>query len=158
MRMISGARADGSRLVTGGARPDDDRLAGGLFVQPTIFADVDPASALACTEVFGPVLAIIPFDTEAEAVRIANSTEFGLAAGIWTTSLSRAHRVARELVAGTVWVNTYRFSAAQAPFGGVRKSGYGRERGAEAIGEYLRTKNVLIDLSDDVRDPFAMKA
>ena len=81
-----------------------------------------------------------------------------MAAGIWTTSLSRAHRVARELVAGTVWVNTYRFSAAQAPFGGVRKSGYGRERGAEAIGEYLRTKNVLIDLSDDVRDPFAMKA
>ncbi len=158
MRMISGARADGSRLVTGGARPDDDRLAGGLFVQPTIFADVDPASALACTEVFGPVLAIIPFDTEAEAVHIANSTEYGLAAGIWTTSLSRAHRVARELVAGTVWVNTYRFSAAQAPFGGVRKSGYGRERGAEAIGEYLRTKNVLIDLSDDVRDPFAMKA
>ena len=158
LRAIDEARADGSRLVVGGGPPDDERLAAGSFVEPTVFADVDPASALARNEVFGPVLAIIPFTTEAQAVEIANSTEFGLASGIWTTDLSRAHRVARELVAGTVWVNTYRFSAAQAPFGGVKKSGYGRERGVEAIEEYLRTKNVMIDLSDDVRDPFSLKA
>jgi (Z)-2-((N-methylformamido)methylene)-5-hydroxybutyrolactone dehydrogenase len=157
LRIIDAASADGARLVAGGGRPPSARLAGGLFLRPTVFADVDPTSALACTEVFGPVLAIIPFTTEADAIAIANSTEFGLASGIWTTDLSRAHRVARDLVAGTVWVNTYRFSATQAPFGGVKKSGYGRERGVEAIDEYLRTKNVMIDLSDDARDPFAIQ-
>lgn len=155
---ISRAEADGARLVTGGRAPSDAHLASGCFVEPTIFADVDPASDLAQHEVFGPVLAIHRFRDEAEAIEIANGTEFGLASGIWTRDVSRAHRVARELVAGTVWVNTYRYSAAQAPFGGVKKSGHGRERGIEAIDEYLRTKNVLIDLSDEVRDPFSIKA
>lgn len=83
---------------------------------------------------------------------IANNTEFGLASGIWTSNLSRAHRVARERVAGTVWVNTYRESAAQAPFGGRRQSGYGRERGAEALDEYLVTKNVMVNLATNSND------
>lgn len=145
-------------LIAGGGRPDDERLRRGAFVEPTVFTKVDPSSALAQEEVFGPVLAITRFSTEDEAVALANNTEFGLASGLWTRDLNRAHRVARDLIAGTVWVNTYRHSAAQAPFGGVKRSGHGRERGLEAVDAYLRTKNVLIDLSDDLRDPFAIKA
>ncbi|MEN5073174.1 aldehyde dehydrogenase [Isoptericola cucumis] len=155
---VDRARADGASLLTGGGVPDDASLAAGSYVQPTVFTDVSPSSALAQQEVFGPVLAVHRFADEQEAIEIANGTEFGLASGIWTSDVSRAHRVARELVAGTVWVNTYRYSAAQAPFGGTRKSGHGRERGVEAIDEYLATKNVLIDLSDEVRDPFSIKA
>jgi acyl-CoA reductase-like NAD-dependent aldehyde dehydrogenase len=158
LTMIERAEADGARLATGGRTPGDQRLAAGCFIEPTVFADVDPASAIAQQEVFGPVLVTHRFADEAEAVTIANGTEFGLASGIWTRDVSRAHRVARDLVAGTVWVNTYRYSAAQAPFGGVKKSGHGRERGVDAIDEYLRTKNVLIDLSTQVRDPFSIKA
>jgi (Z)-2-((N-methylformamido)methylene)-5-hydroxybutyrolactone dehydrogenase len=158
LAMIEQAESDGARLATGGRAPDDERLAAGCFVEPTVFADVDPAAAIAQQEVFGPVLVTHRFADEAEAVDIANCTEFGLASGIWTSDVSRAHRVARDLVAGTVWVNTYRYSAAQAPFGGVKKSGHGRERGVEAVDEYLRTKNVLIDLSTQVRDPFSIKA
>lgn len=155
---IDEAIAGGSTLVTGGAEPAARAVEGGYFVQPTVFADVDPASPLAQQEVFGPVLATHRFSSEQEAIEIANCTDFGLASGIWSRDVTRVHRVARELVAGTVWVNTYRYSAAQAPFGGVKKSGHGRERGIEAIDEYLRTKNVLIDLSDEIRDPFAIKA
>ncbi|MCX6497400.1 MAG: aldehyde dehydrogenase [Arthrobacter sp.] len=158
LAMISDAKADGSRLITGGGTPAAPELADGAFVEPTIFVDVDPASRLAQEEVFGPVLAVTTFRTDEEAIAIANSTDFGLASGIWTQNVQRAHRVARDLVAGTVWINTYRYSAAQAPFGGVKQSGYGRERGLEALDEYLRTKNVLMDLSDDIRDPFAIKA
>jgi aldehyde dehydrogenase (NAD+) len=130
---------------------------GGLFVAPTVFTEVTPDSDLAQQEVFGPALAVIPFDSDEEAVAIANSTEFGLASGLWTQSLSRAHTIAKQLRAGTVWVNTYRTSAAQAPFGGVGHSGYGRERGIEALLEFTRYKNVMIDLSDDVRDPFTAR-
>ncbi|MBO0679651.1 aldehyde dehydrogenase [Mycolicibacterium sp. S2-37] len=156
--MIQQAQADGARLMAGGRAPEDQRLAAGYFVEPTVFADVDPVAAIAQQEVFGPVLVTHRFADDTHAIAIANGTEFGLASGIWTSDVSRAHRVARELVAGTVWVNTYRYSAAQAPFGGVKKSGHGRERGIEAIDEYLRTKNVLIDLSTRVRDPFSIKA
>jgi (Z)-2-((N-methylformamido)methylene)-5-hydroxybutyrolactone dehydrogenase len=158
LAMIDDAKADGARLVTGGGTPAAAELADGAFVEPTIFADVAPDSRLAQQEVFGPVLAVTTFRTDEEAIAIANGTDFGLASGLWTRDVTRAHRVARELVAGTVWVNTYRYSAAQAPFGGVKQSGYGRERGLEALDEYLRTKNVLIDLSDEIRDPFAIKA
>ncbi|MFC7404666.1 aldehyde dehydrogenase [Georgenia alba] len=155
---IEQARSDGATLLAGGGRPDDAALSAGCFVQPTVFAGVAPQSDLAQQEVFGPVLATHPFADEEEAVALANGTPYGLASGIWTSDVSRVHRVARELVAGTVWVNTYRYSAAQAPFGGTKRSGHGRERGVEALDEYLQTKNVLIDLSDEVRDPFAIKA
>lgn len=158
LTMITDAQTDGAHLAVGGRAPLDDNLAGGAFVEPTIFTQVAPDSRLAQEEVFGPVLAVTTFRSDEEAVSVANGTDFGLASGLWTQNVQRAHRIARDLVAGTVWINTYRYSAAQAPFGGVKRSGYGRERGLEALDEYLRTKNVLMDLSDDIRDPFAIKA
>lgn len=143
-----------SRLVCGGRPSEAPELRSGLFIEPTVFADVDPASKLAREEIFGPVLAVIPFDTEVQALQIANDSEFGLAAGIWTNNLNRAHRVAGALDVGVVWINTYRATAAQAPFGGTKQSGYGRERGEEALAEYTSVKNVMIDMSTAERDPF----
>jgi (Z)-2-((N-methylformamido)methylene)-5-hydroxybutyrolactone dehydrogenase len=145
-----------ARLVTGGNKASGAAVDKGYFIQPTIFADVRNEMRIAQEEIFGPVLAILPFDDEDEAIAIANGTEYGLASGIWTQNLARAHRVAPQISAGTVWINTYRTSAAQAPFGGTKQSGFGRERGLHAISEYLAVKNVMIDLSDDARDPFTM--
>lgn len=157
LEAISQARADGARLVTGGDAATEGDLAGGYFVQPTIFDQVGNDMRIAREEVFGPVLSIIPFDTEEEAVAIANDTPYGLAAGIWTNDLARTLRMTRELRAGQVWVNTYRSLAVQAPFGGVKESGYGREKGEAALNEYLATKNVMIDFSEQDADPFAVK-
>lgn len=153
--MINAGLAEGARMVAGGEVPQSPELDRGLFIRPTVFADVDNHSRIAREEIFGPVLSIIPFDADEEAVEIANDSEFGLASGLWTTSLSRAHTIAEGIVAGTVWVNTYRQSFAMAPFGGVGKSGHGRERGEEALDEYLRTKNVMINLSGRINDPFS---
>jgi acyl-CoA reductase-like NAD-dependent aldehyde dehydrogenase len=119
---------------------------------------VDNRSALAQEEIFGPVLAIIPFETEEQAVAIANDTRYGLASGIWSRDVGRILRVSRALEAGTVWVNTYRVASAQAPFGGVKESGFGRERGEAALREFLTYKNVMIDYSGAERDPFADKS
>jgi (Z)-2-((N-methylformamido)methylene)-5-hydroxybutyrolactone dehydrogenase len=154
MAEIDGAKRAGARLVTGGGLLANER---GLFVTPTVFTDVRNDMDVARNEIFGPVLGVQTFEDDTEAVRIANDTRFGLAAGIWTKSLSRAHLVAKELRAGMVWVNTYRSTAVQAPFGGVGDSGYARERGVDAIHGYTRVKNTMIDLSDDVRDPFLLK-
>ena len=122
-----------------------------------MFADVSNESRLAQEEIFGPVLAIIPFDTEDEAIALANDSRFGLATGIWSRDISRVLRVSRGVLAGSVWVNTYRALAAQAPFGGFKDSGIGRERGEAGLFEYLTTKNVMVDFSDAERDPFAIK-
>jgi aldehyde dehydrogenase (NAD+) len=129
----------------------------GFFFEPTIVAGADRNSRLAQEEVFGPVLAVFPFATDAEAIELANDTQFGLAAGLWTQDVKRAHKVARALEAGTVWVNMYRSMAPQSPFGGYKGSGLGRQNGLEAINEYLQTKSVWLELADDVQDPFTLR-
>lgn len=149
---IAAAQEDGARLVTGG-NPSE---LGGLFVEPTVFADVDNSSRLAQNEVFGPVLAIMPFTDEDEAIRLANDSKFGLAGGVWSKDVTRAFSVAKEIRAGIMYVNTYRSSAAQAPSGGFKQSGYGRERGTEALHDYTVVKNTMVDLTETVRDPFVL--
>jgi aldehyde dehydrogenase (NAD+) len=152
---IEAGVAAGARLVAGGKAATGEGLGRGFFVEPTIFADVGNDMELAREEIFGPVLSVIPFETEDDAIRIANDTRYGLASGVWTRDISRALRMVEAIHAGTVWVNTYRMAQAMAPFGGFRDSGFGRERGLEALDQYLQTKNVLIDYARDVRDPFA---
>lgn len=155
--LIEQALRDGARLVLGGQPVRDNGLEKGYFIAPTVFADVDNKMMIAQEEVFGPVLSIIPFETEEEAIKIANDTKYGLASGIWTSDVKRVHRLARAIQAGTVWVNTYRTTAAQAPFGGIKMSGYGRERGWHALLDYTHVKNVMINLSDRERDPFSIQ-
>jgi (Z)-2-((N-methylformamido)methylene)-5-hydroxybutyrolactone dehydrogenase len=157
LSFIDRARTQGARLVSGGGTARGPGLECGFFVEPTIFTDVRNDMEIAQEEVFGPVLAVIPFDDEEAAVRIANGTRYGLAAGVWTESLSRALRMTRALQAGQVWVNTYRALAVQTPFGGFKESGFGREKGEQALNEYLASKNVMIDFSNAQRDPFAMR-
>jgi acyl-CoA reductase-like NAD-dependent aldehyde dehydrogenase len=157
MEYISSTKDSGLSPVVGGGVPSDESLQRGFFIEPTIFSDVTSDMSIAREEIFGPVLSILPFETEEEAVEISNSVEFGLASGVWTNDLSRAHKMAREIKAGTVWINTYRMAAAMAPFGGVKRSGYGRERGLHALKDYLSVKNVMIDLSRGERDPFSIR-
>ncbi len=155
LRYIDLGKEEGARLVTGGGRISDGPLARGYFVQPTIFADVDNRSRLAQEEIFGPVLAIIPFDTEAEVVEAANDTPYGLVAGLWTRDISRAHRVASQIQAGLVSINTFRPVHWMLPYGGYKMSGFGRENGLEALRYYTEVKTVFVELSErDPDDPF----
>lgn len=154
---VERAVADGAELVTGGRRATVPALPNGFFYEPTILQGADIDSHLAQNEIFGPVLAVFPFSSEEEVVRLANSTRFGLAAGVWTRDVSRAHRMARALEAGTVWVNMYRAMAPQSPFGGYKDSGIGRQNGIDAINEYTQTKSVWVELSDEVQDPFILR-
>ncbi|MFF8018728.1 aldehyde dehydrogenase family protein [Streptomyces sp. NPDC007929] len=135
---------EGARLRTGG-----DRLlaeTGGTYLEPTVFDRVDPASRLAREEIFGPVLSVLAFDDLDEAVRLANATEYGLAAGLWTSDLSTAHRVSRALKAGTVWVNCYEEGDLTVPFGGMKQSGNGRDKSAHALEKYTELKTTWIQL------------
>ncbi|MGE3712014.1 MAG: aldehyde dehydrogenase [Hyphomicrobiaceae bacterium] len=146
------ARKEGARCVAGGKARTD--LGGGQFIEPTIFTGVHNGMRIAQEEVFGPVLAVIPFQDEEDAVRIGNGIDFGLAAGVWTQSLHRAIYMADKLRAGTVWINNYRATSFTSPFGGFKQSGIGRESGTEAIREYLETKCVWISTDLDVPNPF----
>lgn len=157
LRSIEAARGEGAHLVAGGRAATAGNLAGGFFIEPTIFDQVDNRMVIAREEVFGPVLSVIAFDTEEEAIAIANDSPYGLAAGVWTQNLPRTLRVTRELRVGQVWVNTYRSLAVQAPFGGVKESGFGREKGEAALDGYLAPKNVMIDFSGEDSDAFAVK-
>lgn len=151
------AKTDGAKLLLGGGRPDDPGLGKGWFVQPTIFGEVSNSMRIAREEVFGPVLSIIPFADEEEAIEIANDTIYGLASGVWTSSIRRAFTMADRIRAGTVWVNTYRAVSYLAPFGGYKMSGIGRESGLAAIDEYLQTKSVWINLAEGIANPFVIR-
>ncbi|SDH98588.1 aldehyde dehydrogenase [Alloyangia pacifica] len=150
---IAWAKEDGATLLCGGAPVPDPAGGPALFVAPTIFTDVRSNMRIAQEEVFGPVLSVIPFDTEEEALEIANDTPFGLGAGIWTRDLRRAMVLSRGIKAGTVWVNAYKGVSQTAPFGGFKESGIGREGGAAMIDAYLQTKTVWLNLTDSV--PYA---
>ena len=151
------AKAEGARCVLGGERARRAECGTGWFVEPTIFTGVTNTMRIAREEVFGPVLSILKFDTDEEAVAIANDTEFGLAAGIWTRSLARAMSMPKRLRAGTVWVNAYRVVSYLAPFGGMKESGIGRENGADAIYEYLEAKSVFINSGPPAANPFTLQ-
>jgi aldehyde dehydrogenase (NAD+) len=151
------AKEEGAVCRLGGKRGGRSECGSGWFVEPTIFTGVKPEMRIANEEVFGPVLSVIPFEDEEEAIRIANNTVYGLAAGVWTTSMRRALTMSERLEAGTVWVNTYRAVSYMSPFGGYKRSGIGRESGAEAIREYLQTKSVWIDISGNSPNPFVLR-
>jgi aldehyde dehydrogenase (NAD+) len=140
-------RSEGLSLLGGGGRPDRP----GFFVEPTVFGDVDNGSRVAREEIFGPVVCLIRFRDEEEAIRIANDTPYGLAAGIWTESVSRAHRLIGRVRAGSVWVNNYRVLGHGLPFGGYKQSGVGREMGIDALHGYTEVKSVWIDTGNRVR-------
>jgi acyl-CoA reductase-like NAD-dependent aldehyde dehydrogenase len=143
---------DGAEVLAGGevdpARPQ--------FFPPTIVRGLAVDSAVCQEEIFGPILSVIEFEDEDEAVRIANATKYGLAAGVWTRDIQRGMRMARRLVAGTVWLNAYRTLGYAMPFGGLRESGYGRDNGIESMSEYLTDKAVWIETTGAIRDPFTV--
>lgn len=139
---IQQGQASGATLAAGGKQPE--KLTAGYFVEPTVFTDVSPETAIAQEEIFGPVLSVLNFDDEEEALALANGTEFGLAAGVFTRDIDRALRCVQQLEAGTVYVNEYFTGDIASPFGGVKKSGIGRERGLETLANYTRVKNVII--------------
>lgn len=140
--MVARAEEQGARLVTGGRAPNHP----GAFLQPTVVADVTPDMDIARNEVFGPVLSVLTFKDDAEAIAIANSTDYGLVGGVFTRDLDRATRAARQIRAGQVFVNEWYAGGVETPFGGVGKSGYGREKGREALWNYVQTKNIAIRL------------
>jgi len=158
LEYVEVAKADGAKLVAGGATERVPGFEDGLFVRPTVFADVTNDMRIAQEEVFGPIATVLRFSDEAEAISIANDTEFGLAAGVWTGSVQKAHRVAGRLRAGTVWINNYRKTSYATPFGGYKQSGVGRENGADALREYTEEKSVWVDAGQGIKDPFNPRA
>jgi aldehyde dehydrogenase (NAD+) len=154
LRYFQIGEEDGARLVAGGKRLAGD-LADGFFVTPTIFADVTNDMRIAREEIFGPVVGVIPFQDEDEAIAIANDTQYGLVAGLWTQNVDRAHRVAAQIQAGMVWVNTYRYIRYNIPYGGYKISGLGRENGTEGLDAYLETKSTIVNLTGAYPDAYA---
>ena len=150
------AKSEGVETVLGGGKAERPECGDGWFVEPTIFTGVRNDMRIAQEEVFGPVLGVIPFRDEEEAIAIGNDVVFGLAAGIWTENIRRALTMSKRLQAGTVWVNTYRAVSYTTPFGGYKRSGLGRELGQEAIAEYLQTKSVWISTAEEMANPFVV--
>jgi acyl-CoA reductase-like NAD-dependent aldehyde dehydrogenase len=146
LKYIDTGRREGASLVAGGERADIG-TGKGYFVQPTVFADVQPGMTIAREEIFGPVLAAIDFADLDEAIARANDSPYGLAAGVWTRDIKKAHYVARRLQAGTIWINTYNVYDTAAPFGGYKQSGFGREMSAHALEHYTQVKSVWVDLN-----------
>jgi len=135
-----------AKMVATGDRPKDPRLAGGYFVSPTIFTDVDNRSTIASEEIFGPVMCVTPFDGMEDALRLANETDYGLAAAVWTNDINKSISAAKALRAGIVWINDSQPAPSEAPWGGFKQSGIGRELGREGVEDYLETKHVYIKL------------
>jgi (Z)-2-((N-methylformamido)methylene)-5-hydroxybutyrolactone dehydrogenase len=155
---IDVAKREGATCAFGGQPAKDAALADGWFIEPTVFTAVTPSMRIAQEEVFGPVLSVIPFDSDDEAIAIANGTLYGLAAGVWTADMPRSLKMAQALEAGTVWVNTYRVTSPLSPFGGVKRSGFGRESGLTAIREFVQEKSVWIETSGaDIPNPFVIR-
>lgn len=145
LEYIEIGKAEGAHCLYGGTRSTRDGCESGWFVEPTIFTNVDPSMRIASEEIFGPVLSVMPYSNEDEAIRIANDIDFGLAGGVWTSDLGRAHRISSRLECGTVYVNQYKNVSVMSPAGGYKASGIGRENGAEMIKEYLQVKSVWIN-------------
>ena len=144
---IASARAEGGEVVCGGARPSGADYDRGVYLQPTVITGLAPEAKAAREEIFGPVLCVMPFDDEDDLVARANASVYGLAAGLWTRDFNKAWRVARRLEAGTVWINTYKQFSASTPFGGVKMSGLGREKGREGVRAYMAQKSLYWDMS-----------
>lgn len=157
LEYIEIARGEGATAVLGGSKGSRPECGNGWFVEPTIFTGVRNDMRIAQEEVFGPVLSVIRFKDEEDALRMANDVRFGLAAAVWTSDIGRAIRMSEKLQAGTVWVNTYRAVSFMAPFGGYKDSGLGRENGIDAIREYLQTKCVWINSGAVTGNPFVMR-
>jgi (Z)-2-((N-methylformamido)methylene)-5-hydroxybutyrolactone dehydrogenase len=147
-------RAEGAELIAGGNRITAGALAKGYFVEPTVFAGVNSQMRIARDEIFGPVAAIIRFDDEEEAIAIANDTQYGLTAGLWTQDVGRAHRVSQRIEAGMVWVNCYRYIRWSTPYGGFKASGWGRENGADALDPYQETRTTIINMNGQFPNPY----
>lgn len=155
LTFINDARADGAEILAGGGIPSmSAELSGGFWVEPTVITDVTSDMPICREEIFGPVVTIQTFETEEDAIRIANGLEYGLAAGFWTSDMARARRVARRLQAGSIWVNTYRAINVRIPFGGYKQSGLGRENGIEALDEFSQVKSIVQEYGP-AADPFA---
>ena len=150
---LKSAAEEGARLVVGGGVPEGDAFAKGAYIEPTVFADVKDDMTIAREEIFGPVMSVFPFETEEEALSRANRTPFGLAAGVFTNDLTRGHRVAKKLQAGICWINTYNLTPVEVPFGGVKKSGLGRENGKAAVEFYSQLKTIHVGMGP-VESPY----
>jgi aldehyde dehydrogenase (NAD+) len=144
-RYVAIGKDEGARVVAGGDRPDDPALANGYYFQPTLLDGVTPDMRIAQEEIFGPVLAIMDFDDVEHAVALANRSQYGLVAGVWTRDINKALALASRIKAGQVYINTYGAGGGvELPFGGYKKSGYGREKGLESLASYTQVKNVCV--------------